>query len=172
MEENMRIKTNDKYASILLKNMYENVKEETCLTAILNCVYTEKITNETINTKITNQLNSMEVSMHRINPKYNENSKNYDKIKEKMLETLNNYEVNLKQLCNAIDQKIYSLILKKVELESKLLMFAIYKEIVHKEKNEESSAKLEKEIRLLNKKINELNNQKINKVFDAMEERK
>lgn len=180
----MRIKTNDKYASIVLKKMYENVKNEIALTALLNHVYAEKISNETVQTKVNNQLRSMEASIHRINPKFNEKSKNYDKIREQMVEILNQYEANLKQFCQMCDAEIQETILKKVELESKLLIAVIYKEYLSKnEKNEPKSKvknkakkdnkniiqKLEKEIKRTNQKINELNEQKVKQAFCAME---
>ena len=60
--------------------MYENVKNEITLAALLGYAYAEKISNETVQTKVNNQLRSMEASIHRINPKFNEKSKNYFKF--------------------------------------------------------------------------------------------
>ena len=231
-EENMRSQTNEKSSSMISKSMYENIKNEITLSAILNCVYIDKISSETIQTKVTNQMNSMEVSINRINPKYNEKSKNYDKIKQQILDTLQTYEENLVQFCQFCDKEIQEIIFKKVELESKLLMAVITKEylyqkdkkeqkpkskniIVHsigsvvekiktsskekkqidvsminriqdgkqvekeiKEKiefseeyknNQSYIRKLEQEIKRLNQKINDLNKEKVNKTFSAME---
>lgn len=223
----MRIKTNDKYISMVLKNIYENVKEEIVLSATLNRVYVEKISKEVIGTKINNQVNSMEVSINRINPKFIEKkSKNYEKIKEEMIKTLDNYEEVLKQFCQIYDKQIEDLILKKVELESKLLIAIVAKQDLCEKETEETNPKeiivkgintvvnkikgkisqkepvdvslihrlqdgqdikkeleqseeykdnqryiikLEKEIKVLNKKINKLNDEKIQNVFSAME---
>lgn len=223
----MRIKTNDKYISVVLKNIYENIKEEIILSAILNRIYAEKISNEVIGTKINNQVNSMEVSINRINPKFMEKkSKNYEKVKEEMIKTLDNYEEVLKQFCQIYDKQIEDLILKKVELESKLLIAIVAKQYLCEKEPEETNTKeiifkgintvvnkikgkvskkepvdvslihrlqdgqdikkeleqseeykdnqryiikLEKEIKVLNKKINKLNDEKIQNVFSAME---
>ena len=128
----MRIKTNDKYTSMLLKNRYENIKNEIHLSAILNRVYSEKLTGEIIRTKVTNQFNSMETSISRINPKFGEKAKNYDKMKQQMMETLDHYELNLTQLSQIHNAEIEELILKKVEIESKLLMAILTKEQLYR----------------------------------------
>ncbi len=228
----MRIKTNDKYTSMLLKNRYENIKNEIHLSAILNRVYSEKLTGEIIRTKVTNQFNSMETSISRINPKFSEKAKNFDKMKQQMMETLDHYELNLTQLSQIHNAEIEELILKKVEIESKLLMAILTKEqlyrndrkkqtendkniilhginhVVEKIKNKAKEKKqvdvnlinriqdgkevekeikeklqaseefrnnqayirkLEKEIKIITKKITNLNEQTASKIFDAME---
>lgn len=180
----MRIKTNDTYASIVRKNTYENVKNEITLTAILNRVYTQKISNETIQTKVNHQIQSIETAINRINPKFGEKSKNYDKIKEQILDILSQFEANLKQFCEISDNEIQETILQKVELESQLLMAILRaessepnekKQAKQKDKNKPKQnmknpiEKLEKEVRKITQKINELNEQKVKKIFDAME---
>lgn len=180
----MRIKTNDKYASIMLKNRYENVKNEITLTAILNSVYAQKISNETIQTKVNHQIHSIETAINRINPKFGEKSKNYEKIKEQILDILNEFETNLKQFCEVFDKEIQETILQKVEFESQLFMAVLRKELLEpnekkqpkqKEKNKPKQnvkntvETLEKEVRKITQKINELNEQKVKKIFDAME---
>lgn len=172
----MRQKTKEKYSSAEWRDRYEKIKNEIFLTAVLNSVYTEKISAETIHTKVTNQLNSINVGMDKINPKFNEKSKNYDKIKEQLVDTLGNYESNLKQFCNKCDAKINNIILKKVELESELLMEIVAKDYYweKKDKNEwkehQSRIKrLEKEIKIARKQINDWNEQKVKKIFEAME---
>ena len=180
----MRIKTNDKCASVVLKNRYENVKNEITLTAILNSVYARKISNETVQTKVNHQIQSIETAINRINPKFGEKSKNYDKIKEQIVDILSQFEANLKQFCEVADNEIQEKILQKVELESQLFMTVLSKELLEpnekkqpkqKDKNKpkqnekNSVEKLEKEVRKLTQKINELNEQKVKKIFDAME---
>lgn len=180
----MRIKTNDKYASIMLKNRYENVKNEITLTAILNCVYAQKISNETIQTKVKHQIQSIETAINRINPKFGEKSKNYDKIKEQIMDILSQFEANLKQFCVVSDNKIQETILQKVELESQLFMAVLSKELLEPNEKKQPKQKdknkpkqnvkntvgtLEREVRKITQKINELNEQKVKKIFDAME---
>ncbi len=180
----MRIKTNDKDTSIVQKNRYENVKNEITLTAILNCVYAQKISNETIQTKVNHQIQSIETAINRINPKFGEKSKNYDKIKEQIMDILSQFEANLKQFCVVSDNKIQETILQKVELESQLFMAVLSKELLEPNEKKQPKQKdknkpkqnvkntvetLEKEVRKITQKINELNEQKVKKIFDAME---
>lgn len=180
----MRIKTNDKDTSIVQKNRYENVKNEITLTAILNCVYAQKISNETIQTKLNHQIQSIETAINRINPKFGEKSKNYDKIKEQIMDILSQFEANLKQFCVVSDNKIQETILQKVELESQLFMAVLSKELLEPNEKKQPKQKdknkpkqnvkntvetLEKEVRKITQKINELNEQKVKKIFDAME---
>lgn len=202
------MKTKEKCAFNGLKNRYEDSKKEIALAAIFHSVYTEKISKETVHTKVINQLNSVRTSISRINPKFHEKSKNYDKMEEQLMATLNQYEANLTQFCKKCDAEIHACILEKVELESKLLMTVIEKEngdkkraesknkMVHsintmvekiktkknsgaKEKIDQSNEKgqeyqkrietLKKQIKTLDTKINNLNAQKVTKLFDAME---
>ena len=150
----MRIKTNEKYSSIVLKNMYENVSDDINLSAILNRVYAEKLSSEIVNTKVNNQLNSMEISIVRINPKYNEKSKKYIKMREQLEDTLKQYENVLRQLCDYYDQKIEELILKKVELESNLVIEKINKvQIKQNEKINTNNKNIVKGINTVLKKI-------------------
>lgn len=148
----MKVKTNDKKVSVELKNNCETIKNEITLSAILNIVYAEKVSNEIVNTKVTNQLNSLEVSIDRINPKFNEKSKNYEKVRSEMMETLKKYEIVLKQFCDKEDSKIDEMILKKVELESKLLMLIMRKKYLNKK---DKNANLEK---IKNNIVNSINN--------------
>ncbi len=228
----MKLKTNDKPIATALKNQYEEAKREITLSAILNSVYAKKIADETIRTKVSNQLNAIETSIDRINPKFKEKSKNYDKVKQEMLALLNGYEANLVQLSQMCNKEIQEAILEKVELESKLLMAWIRKEYLYQKDQKEASPKtqnvilhginrvmeklkkkakekkqldvnlinriqdgkqvekeikenlqfskeykehqiyirkLQKEIKLLTKKINDLNEQKTSRILDAME---
>ena len=216
----------------MLKHTYENVKNEITLSAVLNCIYAKKLSSETIHTKVANQMSSMEVAISRINPKFSEKSKNYDKINEQIVDTLNQYEANLTKFCQICDAEIQDVILKKVELEAKLIMAVLAKECLYRKEQREPKAKeknmmihgisrvvekiktkakdkkqvdvalinriedgkqvekeirekmefseeyqnnqayirkLEKEIKSLNQKIKDLNEEKTNKTFSAME---
>ena len=161
----MEDKTKDK-ESLMQQENDEAIKNEIVLTAILNAIYAQKISKETIQIKVRNQLNSMQVSMDKINPKFSEKSKNYDKVKQQTREILDQYENHLVQFCQIWDTKIQEVILKKVELESKWLVEVMK----NREKEKHGNPKnLEKEIKIAKKKINQLNEQKVRKVFEAME---
>jgi len=146
-----------------LKELIKKVKiveyKDIKLLAILNRIYSYKSTMETINKKVNNQLNSMKISIDKINPKFVLKSKNYEKIEELMNESLHNYEQNLKKFCSAYDFKINELILDKVEMESNFIL----------QKDEDANLELKKEIKKLSRKIKTLDEQKINKAYEAME---
>ncbi|MBR2290198.1 MAG: hypothetical protein IJ867_06400 [Clostridia bacterium] len=89
--------------------------------ALVNRALADKISTETINQKVNNQLNSIYTSMNRINPKFNENSKNYGVIKQDILDVLTDYELALTEYSDYYDAQLEKLILKKVELESNLV---------------------------------------------------
>lgn len=174
----MRKKTKDKETSRMLKNVYEKVSGEIVLSAKLNRLYADKVSCEIVNEKVTHQLNAMEASIHQINPKFQPKSKNYDKVREEMAETLKQYEEILKRLADKYDVQIEKLIFKKVELEAKLLMTIITKEYLAQKETEKSEEyqdnqqfllKLQKEVKHINKKIRKLNQEKEKQILEAME---
>jgi len=138
----MRIKTNDENVPMIFEQLNDNIKKEIILSATLSKVYAHKISREIVNTKVNNQLNSMEVSINRINHKFVEKkSKNYDKIKQELEMALENYEEVLNQLCDKFDEKIEELIFQKVELESSILKKYIEKQNEIKEESEHKEKK-------------------------------
>ena len=229
MEVQMRIKTKDEAVLKYLKDKYENLKEENILSATLSILYFNKKSAQVIQVKMNHQLNSMETAIHQINPKFQEKSKNYAKIEEEMITSLDAYERVLKQLANRYDEKLKELIFQKLKLETKLLIailtkqYLYQKEMKHKKvssviksvgsviekvkskvnpkeqvdvgfihriedqkqieqelkedsiqsdeykQNRKLIIKLEKEIKLLNKKMQKLDTEKVNKIFEAME---
>ena len=109
------------YASLALKRFYDTTTDNIQTSALVNRALTDKISTETINQKVNNQLNSIYVSMNRINPNFNETSKNYGIIKKNILDVLTDYESALTEFSDYYDKKLENLILKKVELESNLV---------------------------------------------------
>lgn len=171
MEVSMRIKTNDKYKAIpppLCSNI-KKIKDEIVLGATLNIVYFNKKSDQTINVKMNHQLTSMETTIHQINPKFHEKSKNYDKVKQEMIETLDIYEKALKQLADKYDEELKQMIYEKVKLESKLLVEIVQSLQSEGEQQKQRIFQLEKKIKKLSKKIQNLDTEKINKIFQAME---
>ena len=73
--------TNEEYAQSALKKFFDTATENITMSATLNRALADKISTETINTKVNNQFNSIQVSIYKINPKFNEKSKHYDIIK-------------------------------------------------------------------------------------------
>ena len=131
----MEKEVNDAYVAMVLKNVYEKTNEEITLDALVNRALTEKISSETINQKVNNQMNAISVGIRNINPKYTEKSKNYEITKASILNTLTNYESALMELSKFYDNKIEQLILRKVELEANLLGSVIRDEYLYKIEN-------------------------------------
>ena len=118
----MKVKTNEKSISVDINRIYKEITNDIKLTAILNKVYSFKMSNEMVNTKVKNQLNSINFSIAQINSKFTDKSKNYGKVSNIILITMSEYENILKQLCDSYDEKIDELIYKKVEIENKILL--------------------------------------------------
>ncbi|MFG6319268.1 MAG: hypothetical protein K1W33_05355 [Clostridia bacterium] len=132
---------NDAYVAMALKGVYERTSEGISIDAMVNRALTDKITSETINQKVNSQMNAITVGIKNINPKFNENSKNYDITKAAILDTLTNYEAALVELSEFYDGKIEQLILRKVELESHLLGSIVKDEYLIKKEEEKKMQK-------------------------------
>lgn len=137
----MEEEINEEYASLALKRFYDTATDNIQMSALINRALTDKISTETINKKVNNQLNSIQTSMYNINPKFNENSKNYAIIKQEILDVLTDYEVALTKLSDSYDIKLEELILKKVELESHLIGKIFKEESYRTEENFKMKAK-------------------------------
>lgn len=185
----MRIKTKDETTLKGLQDKYEEINGEITLSAVLHSVYFNKRSIQTINTKVNHQLNAMEVMIHQINPKFQEKSKHYETIQKEMIASLDAYERALKQLAEKYDEALKEMIFQKVELETKLLMASLEKQQIclkeeknkkffSKDKDEHTEEvkenrkfiiKLEKDIKQLNTKMQNLEKEKDNQLFQAME---
>ena len=117
----MKSDTNEEYVQSALKNFFDSTTENITVSATINRALADKISTEIINTKVSNQFNSIQHSMYKINPKFNENSKHYDVIKKEILDVLTEYEATLTEYSDYFDNQIEELLLKRVELESHLL---------------------------------------------------
>ena len=189
----MRIKVKNEGISKDLQDKYQKIKEEITLSAMLYSVYIHKRSIQIMKRKVNHQFNAMEVMIHQINPKFQEKSKNYRTIKEEMIASLDAYEKVLKQLAEKYNQTLKEMMFRKVELETKLLMASLEKQQIclKKEKNKKFFSKekakdkdehteevkenrkfiiqLEKDIKQLNTKMQNLEQEKDNQLFQAME---
>ena len=125
----------EEYANLALKRFYDTATNNIQTSALVNRALADKISTETINQKVNNQLNSIYTSMTRINPKFNETSKNYGIIKQDILDVLTDYELALTELSDYYDNQLEELILKKVELESNLVGKVFREENIKKDEN-------------------------------------
>ena len=67
--------TEKESANLELKRFYDTATNNIQTSALVNRALADKISTETINQKVNNQLQSIYVSMNRINPRFNETSK-------------------------------------------------------------------------------------------------
>jgi len=104
-----------------LKKLYDESQNKVETEAMVRRAYTDRISTDTINEKVTAQMNAIKTGIYEINPKFKEGSKNYDTTKKLVSETLANYEKTLIELSEFYDGKIEQLILRKVELEASLV---------------------------------------------------
>lgn len=126
-----------------LTNISSIVENEACIhRAII-----EKTTVDTINEKVKNQRNSLNLSIKKLNSRFNKNKK-YKEIQEKLEESLKKYEQVLNDIANFYDLKIEQLILNKVELQAHLVGKIFREEFYLQE--EEKSKKAKQNDNLLN----------------------
>ena len=104
-----------------LKEYYDSLESKIKTDAVVNKAYKDKLSSKTIENKIDSQLNSITASIHSINNKFNEGSKNYDLAKKNISDAISRYKENLVELSEFYDGKIEQLILSKVEIEASLL---------------------------------------------------
>ena len=188
-----------------LAQKYENIKNEINMSSVLMRIYADKTSKELVKMKVENQQNSMNFQIEKINPKFGEKSKNYSKMREEFLNSIQNYESVLTRFCADYDEKIENAIFKKVDLETNLLrcivdadnllqkdskkqvskkVKKIIKSLIKDDKKEQKNEVtesdkykqikkkillLERDIKKVNNKINELNDEKQEKIFEAME---
>ena len=164
---------NEQYISMVLDKIWKQNSENIQMEAIVNRALTDKISTETINTKVNSKLNAISVEIKNINPKYNENSKNYDSTKAEILDALTNYETALIELSDFYDEKIEQLILKKVELDTKKLGLLMKDEILLEktekkvDEKENLTSKVSKGVKGIVEKINFKNQNKEKEYIDV-----
>ena len=124
---------NEQNVAIALKKLYDESEYRVKTNAIVSRAYTDKISKETIEEKVEAQMNSIKISMHEINPRFKEGSKNFDTTKEAIIRVMAEYEQALKELSEFYDGKIEQLILRKVELEAHLVGTLLHEEYLYQE---------------------------------------
>jgi hypothetical protein len=118
------------------------------MSALVNRALVDKVSTETINQKVNNQLNSIHASMYRINPKFNETSKNYGFVKQEILDVLTDYEKVLTEYSDFYDNQLEELILKKLELESHLVGKIFKEEALKYSENKNTKIKENNKIKI------------------------
>lgn len=124
---------NEQNVAVALKKLYDESEYRVKTNAIVSRAYTDKISKETIEEKVEAQMNSIKISMHEINPRFKEGSKNFETTKEAIIRVMAEYEQALKELSEFYDGKIEQLILRKVELEAHLVGTLLHEEYLYQE---------------------------------------
>ena len=138
----------DQEICVNLTRLYNETENRVKTNAMVSRAYIDKVSTETINDKVTAQMNSIKTGIYNINPKFKEGSKNYEETKKLVTETLASYEQALVELSQFFDGKIEQLILRKVELEASLIGTILNDEYLREElvsdtdKKENDKAKL------------------------------
>ena len=138
----------DQEICVNLKRLYNETENRVKTNAMVSRAYIVKVSTETINDKVSAQMNSIKTGIYNINPKFKEGSKNYEETKKLVTETLASYEQALVELSQFFDGKIEQLILRKVELEASLIGTILNDEYLREElvsdtdKKENDKAKL------------------------------
>lgn len=130
-----------------LKNLYNDSESRVKNNAFVYRAYINKVSLDTIEQKVTAQMNAVTVGIHELNPKFRETSKNYDQIKGLVSETLANYKDALIELSNFYDGKIEQLILRKVELEASLVGSFLNEEYLYRKINRRINQKENDEVK-------------------------
>lgn len=125
MEELANSKVNTQEICEKLEKLYDETENKVKADAIVNRAFVDKTSVDTINDKVSSQINSIKTEIYNINPKFKEGSKNYEQTKKLVAETLANYEQALIDLSTFYDNKIEQLILRKVELEANLVALIV-----------------------------------------------
>ena len=88
-----------------LEKLYDESENRVKTNAIMRRAYIDRTSKDTINQKVTAQLNAIKTGIYDINPKFKEGSKNYENTKELVTETLAQYEQALVELSQFYDGK-------------------------------------------------------------------
>ena len=173
----------EKNTSLIFEKFINQTAYEVKQEAILQRALTDKITSETINQKVTAQVNSINYGIRRINSKFTERSKNYNLVKEAILDSMTRYEDSLIKLSKFYDSKIEQLIVRKFELQTHLIGIIAKQEVLNREEKVKEDSKNESKIKSvlklgikkalekikLEKKENKVNIADIRKLKDKQE---
>ena len=135
----------NKYVSLM--NYYEDSKEKVKRSAMEGRHEIIEETKDGINLRVNDELILIKKEVSQIDSKFNEEDKNYSKIKDMISKVMVDYETSLKKVTDYYDKKIEELILKKVEIEAALIMANISveyfndKEVIRNYQKENDKAK-------------------------------
>lgn len=138
----------DQEICVNLKRLYNETENQVKTNAMVSRAFIDKVSTETINDKVTSQMNSIKTSIYNINPKFKEGSKNYELTKKLVTESLAAYEQALIELSQFYDGKIEQLILRKVELESSLIGSILNDEYLRQELVSDTNKKENDKVKL------------------------
>lgn len=130
-----------------LKKLYEESEGRVKTNALVYRAYINKVSFDSINEKVTAQINAINTGIYEVNPNFKETSKNYEQIQNLISETIENYKKALIDLSNFYNGKIEQLILRRVELEASLVGALLNEEYLYKKINEKAKQKENDEVK-------------------------
>ena len=137
-----------------LKNLLEQIEKEkkddfnyVKTNALVYRAYINKVSFDSINEKVTSQINAINAGIYEVNPNFKETSKNYEPIQKLISETIENYKKALIELSDFYNGKIEQLILRRVELEASLVGALLNEEYLYKKINEKTKQKENDEVK-------------------------
>lgn len=160
----------DQETCVALSKLYDEAENRIKTEAKIRRAYIDKVSEDVIREKVDNELNSIKSEIYRINPRFKDGSKNFDKTKQLVSETLANYEKALIDLSEFYDGKIEQLILKKVELEASLIgsimneeyLYLVIQDAESQQKNDKVKKSVAENIKAtIDKILNRKNEEKI-----------
>ena len=130
-----------------LKKLYEESEGRVKTNALVYRAYINKVSFDSINEKVTSQINAINAGIYEVNPNFKETSKNYEPIQKLISETIENYKKALIELSDFYNGKIEQLILRRVELEASLVGALLNEEYLYKKINEKTKQKENDEVK-------------------------
>jgi len=157
---------------IYFKNFIDNISIFLKSEAIIKMAIIKKTSNDVITDKVNKKRIALNISIVKINSKYDSCNSKYLEIQDNIESIMKNYENILKDLANFFDTKIEQLILKKLELEADLVGCLIkdeyfYEEECHKKEEKENDKLLIALSSSVKSFISKLTKKKEQKVIDV-----
>ena len=130
----MDLRIKEQYIAMVIDKVWKRYSENIILQAVVDCAYSDKITQETINKKVNNRVKLLNDEISLINPFYNDSLKKYDVTKAEILDSITNYENVLKDYSILFDEEIQNTILERVEYETRRLGLLLKDEYLEEKK--------------------------------------
>ena len=157
---------------IYFKNFIDSIAIFSKSEAIIKRAIIQKTSDDCITDKLNKKRMALNISIVKINPKYDPYNSKYLEIQNNIESIMKKYENVLRELAIFFDTKIEQLILKKLELEAELIGSIVkdeyfYEEECHKKEEKENDKLLISLSNSVKSFISKLTNKKEQKEIDV-----